>query len=203
MKKFPTILGSDFVVKTDYYPYTQSRRVLAKLDNWWSHDARKDNIRKDNYSLDPSLPSSVANSFDKKLVDGNFNFLYYKKEVFAYAGFQVVGNEGWLHRYTNNPFNDYKLFGAGTTGLVPLQIKWAKERGLDYYKVSFNEHNYKIYHSLIKKWYARGTYLENYDLGMKLMSRFDFLGPSEVNYTKQWVISLDLNRPDIDDFMLL
>jgi hypothetical protein len=201
MKKFPTILGPDFVVKTDYYPYTQSRQLIAKLDNWWEHDARKDNIRKDNYSLDPALPSSVATSFDKKLKDGNFSFLFYKKEVFAYAGLQIIGNEGLCHRYTNNPFNDYNLFGAGTTGLVPLQIKWSKEKGLAKYKVSFNEHNYKVYRSLQMGWYARGPSIENYELGMKLMSKFDFLGLQEVNYTRQWVISLDLNRLDIDDFM--
>lgn len=203
MKRFPTILGSDFVVKTDYYPYKQTRKVLTKLESWWDHDARKDNIRKDNYSLDTSLSNSVATSLDRKLQTGNFSFLYYKKQVFAYAGFQVVGNEGWLHRYTNNPFNSNELFGAGSTAITPLQIKWAKEQGLDYYKVSFNEHNYKIYRSLQLGWYSRGPTIENYDLGMKLMSKFDFLGPSEVNYTKQWVISLDLNRPDINDFILL
>ena len=202
MKKFPTILGPDFVVKTDYYPYTQSKRLLAKLEPWWEHDARKDNIRKDNYSLDTTLSNSVATSLDKKLIDGNFSFVYYGKEVFAYAGFQVVDGEAWLHRYTNNPYNDPAIFGGGSTSLIPLQIKWTKEQGLKSYNVSFNEHNYKIYRSLKAKWYDKTIQLDKYDLGMKLMSNFDFLGLQEVNYTKQWVISLDMNRLDINDFIL-
>ena len=205
MKKFPTILGSDFVVKTDYYPYRQSRKILAKLEPWWNHDARKDNVRKDNYSLDTTLSNSVARSLDKKLTDGNFSFVYHGREVFAYAGFQVVGTEAWFHRYTNNPHNNYTNTGAGTAALLPLQIKWAKERGLNFYKIGFNEHNLKIYKFL--SWYSAGPAknqeIDRFDWGMRLMSKFEFLGPTEVNYTKQWVISLDLNRPDINDFILL
>lgn len=203
MKKFPTILGPEFVVKTDYYPYTQSKKIISKLGHWWEHDARKDDVRKDNYSLDPSLPNSVGNSFERKLVDGNFSFVYFKKELFAFAGFQVVGNEAWFHRYTNSPFNDSSKTGAGSSALLPLHIKWAKEKNLDFYKMGFNQHNYAMYR-IAEKGLKPNLDIKEHNLavGVELMSKFDFLGKQVVNYTEQWVMSLDLNRPDIDDFML-
>jgi hypothetical protein len=203
MKTFPTILGPDFVVKTDYYPYTESRKILAKLNRWWDHSARKDDARKDNYSLDPGLYNGLSHSLDKKLKDGNFSFVYHKKRLFAFAGFLVAGNEAWFHRYSNNPFNNYNRTGAGSTALLPLHIKWAKEKKLDFYKMSFNEHNRAMYRILERGWKPKlGLEQSHLDMGVRLMSKFEFMGQSEVNGTMQWVLSLDLNRADIKDFML-
>jgi hypothetical protein len=207
MKQFATILGPEFVVKTDYYPYTQSKKIISQLGHWWEHDSRKDDVRKDNYSLDPSLPNSVGNSFERKLVDGNFSFIYHKKEIFSFVGFQVVGDSAWCHRFTNNPNNYFSNTGASTSAFLPLHIKWAREKNLEFYKLSFNEHNYRIYQFLKKGWHIdgprRGPSLANFDWGMRLMHKFEFVGQQVVNYTDQWVLSLDLSRPDIDDFILL
>jgi hypothetical protein len=203
---------SDITIKEDRYPYTESIDILNTLTDWWSDPKLSNNIDLSNYSLDNTIPNSIASSFRDKLVDGNFTFVYLNDQVLAYAGLQRgdqsssqnspdVRDTAWIHRLCGNPKLFSKNLGTGTDIIMPFQIKTAIELGCRYYNFTMTEARYKWYLGLKNETFLKSRRLK-YTEGMKLLTKFDFKGKEIRNWTEQYIISLDLSRPDINDFII-
>ena len=192
-----------FKILEDTYPFTESKELCLKLDDWWKAPSRINNEGKQNYTLDLSVPSSLENSFNKKLKDGIFSFLFFNNEVIAYAGLVVKDNEGWMHRITKKPNIDSSLFGLTTTVFIPYHIRKCIDLKLSTYFLSFNNHNQKLYDFFRLKKYLRvqTKFPEEFIYGSEVISAFEFAGLQKVNYVDQWVCKLDLTRTDIKDLI--
>jgi len=195
----------DYYIKTDYYPYTESKEVIKQLDHWWEHpmrtvkEANREKIS--NYSLDPSLSNSLGYSFQNKLQDGSFSFVYDKNdEVIIYAGLLVTGKDSYCHRITTNPYLFQTQNGLASATIFPHQIKQAYDMGLDTFNITFDEHRYMLYRWWRDRLWEKGGYGFKYPDSGALISNFEFRGKQTLFYTEQYVCTLDLKREDIHEF---
>jgi hypothetical protein len=197
----------EFYIKTDYYPYTESKEIIKTLDYWWEHPTRNikdiDIEKGTNYSLDSSQPNTLGYSFENKLQNGSFSFVYNNRdEIILYSGLLVVGKDSYVHRLTSNPYLYQEYLGIGGGTIVPFQAKESYDMGLDTYNITFDEHRYVMY-----KWH-RDRLWEKRSLGFKypecgkVMSNFEFKGKQTLFHTEQYVCTLDLKRPDVNDFFV-
>jgi hypothetical protein len=196
----------EYYMKTDLYPYIEAKEIVKSLEHWWDHPKR--NVKEanrekiSNYSLDTDLPNSLGYSFEHKLQNGSFSFLYNKdNEVMIYGGLLVDGKDSYLHRLTANPELFQNNFGLAGATIIPHHIKQAYDMGLDTYNITFNDHRYFIYRWWRDKLWEKGsTYGFKYPETGALLSKFEFKGKQNVFYTEQYICTLDLKRPDIQDF---
>lgn len=194
----------DFLIRVDSFPYNKSIKLLDEINHWWTHPSR-DNLKyKDkisNYSLDDNIVNSLGFSFKTRLADGAFTFLYYKEELVAYLGMRYKDGDCFAHRLAVHPTNYQSVSGSAPAFLVPYQILQAKNRGCRYYKMSFNEHNKKLYDWWRLKIYKKIDKSSDFFIkGNEMISKFEFVGKEFIYGSDQYVCRLNLDRDDIEDF---
>jgi hypothetical protein len=194
--------NSDFRILVDEYPYKESRNLISKeCVEWYTHPARKNN-KIDNYLLDSEEFNSLNVSLDTKLRNGNFSFLYYRDILLGFVGLQVDGDCAWAHRLFTNPHQYKNFLGSMPTFVYPYQIEVALSKNCKKYLLTFNGKNERFYYFYRDRGYLKSTfYKSDYLSGAEQVSRFDFVGTQIVNNCDQLVISLDLDREDINDFV--
>ena len=189
----------DIVIREDRFPYVEAKQIIPTLNDWWTHDRRQKYDDLSNYSLDESLSNSLGSSFTHKLINGNFAFVYHKDVLVIFGGLQVKGDECWMHRLSGNPDAHLQHMGIVGSVLMPFQIKTALELGCKTYKISLGDNHYTWYKYWKEKTYTKSK-LVKYTKGLELFSQFEYVGKELVNYADQWVLKLDLTRPDIEQF---
>lgn len=196
----------DYYIKTDYYPYTESKEIIKSLAHWWNHPMRSikdvDREKSSNYDLDSTLPNSLGYSFEHKLQNGSFSFVYDSNhEIILYGGLLVDGKDCYIHRLTSNPELFRNQVGMVGATIIPHQIKQAYDMGLDTYNITFDEHRYFVYRWWRDRlWEKDSKYGFKYPESGEMISKFDFRGKQTLFYTEQYLLTLDLKRPDINDF---
>lgn len=190
-----------FHLLVDHYPYSESKeKIKTELHDWYDIKQER-NQDMDNYSLDSNDPVSLGYSFESRLKTGNFSFLYMDNTCLCFAGLQICDNVAWIHRLFTNPINYIKHLGTISQYLVPFQVKTARERGCDTYKLTYHGRNHRFYEFYKNRKFARSSfYKPDTTSGVEKLSRFEFVGTEIVNYVPQLVARLDLHRPDIDEF---
>lgn len=199
----PNVPG--YYIKTDYYPYNEAKEVIKSLEHWWNHptrnikEANKEKIT--NYSLDPSFTNGLGYSFEHKLKEGSFSFVYDENdEVIVYAGLLVSGKDSYCHRITTNPDLFKNQNGLASATIFPYHIKQAHDMGLDTFSITFDDHRYGLYRWWRDRGWEKGGYNFKYPDSGALISNFEFRGKQTLFYTEQYVCTLDLKRPDIETF---
>lgn len=187
----------DYTIATDYYPYTRTREILRETSWWWEHETRiKDPEKASNYLLDPNMVNSVEYSLQNRMLNGFFNFVYYKNELFLYSGFRIdQDNNAWLHRGATHPLIGKHHVGASSAILMPHQARMAKQKGCNSYNLSFNETNYKFYVYYRDKHYYKGKL--NVKGGEKFMDMFDYYDNVFVMGQNQYIAKLDLSKHQV------
>ena len=188
-----------YTIKTDYFPYDETREIIKGVDYWWTHETRSKH-KASNYQLDPSLINSIETSLTMRLHSGNFSFVYYKEQVFLFGGLKInQHHEAWIHRAATHPVLGKQHIGANSAILMPHQAKVAYERGCKSYNISFNEHNLKFYtYYKEKHYYKRRNPITG---GEKFMDAFEYLGKQHLYEQEQYVARLDLTRHDIESIL--
>lgn len=191
----------DYCIKTDYFPFDESKEIIAKLD-WWEHENRTNTVRHkpSNYSLDTSLINSLGTSFQERLNNGCFSFLYFKDEIVAYCGLRIDREDGYIHRFASSPKNHLNHLGIVSRTIIPLHIVIAKYKGCKTYSITFNQERVKFI-----KWWKDGHYAKSKFVKVKgggeLVSKFEFKGIQKIYGIDQHVMTLDLSRPDLEEIL--
>jgi hypothetical protein len=192
-----------YSIKTEEYPFTESKKILETLTNWWEHPSRNTkNIDKiSNYHLDQVEENSLGSSMENRLRDGKFSFLYYGDEVIAYSGLLVHDGKGYCHRLATSPFGGHKHRGTGARIIVPYLIKVAHEMGLSHFRLTFNSHRNRQYQMWKNRTWEQSS-IDNMrnNPGNEIISRFNFIGEQFIFRQVQSICELDLSRPDITEF---
>jgi hypothetical protein len=194
--------ASGYKLAVDYYPYDETRKILKQTSFWWDHVTKiKDPEKASNYALDESLINSIEYSLAHRMNNGFFNFLYYNDEVFSYGGLRIDSmNQAWLHRGASHPVLGKNHIGAAAAFLMPYQAKQAKLKGCTTYNLSFNQVNYKFYVYYRDKHYYRSK--KDVHGGEKFMDSFEYRGKIFVMNQEQFVATLDLTKPGIDEILM-
>lgn len=191
----------EYIIKTDYFPYTESKEIISKLD-WWEHKNRKNTERHkpSNYSLDTNLVNSLGTSFRDRLYNGCFSFLYFKDEIVAYCGLRIDQEDGYIHRFASSPKEHLNHLGIVSRTIIPSHIIIAKSKGCNTYSITFNQERVKFI-----KWWKEGHYSKSKFIkiqgGGELISQFEFKGIQNIYGIDQHVITLDLTRPDLEEIL--
>ena len=191
-----------YTLAIDYHPYVQTRQILTDTSYWWEHKTRAKNPSKvSNYLLDADMINSLEYSLQHRMKDGLFNFIYYDGDLIFYSGFRIDWqNKAWVHRGAGHPVLGKNHVGALSAIILPYQARIAKDRGCESYNMSFNESNYKLYSWYKDKHYYNGKV--NLRGGEKFMDEFDYHENVFVMGQNQFVATLDLTKPNIEEILL-
>lgn len=196
----------DLVLRVDQYPFTEGKELLEQLQHWDQIDGRKSyRHRATNYSLDDSLQNSIANSLENRMKTGNLMFLFWKGEVISYCGFRIQNNWGWGSRYITNPNPlPTDMYGVHAMIFLPFLLYLSIQNNCTEYRMSFNEHNLKIYNFIVgghfKKFRQNLSVFPGLDV---LAELFEDKGKQKIFDLDQWVVSIDLikHREKITNFV--
>jgi hypothetical protein len=200
--KVLTTKRPDYVIKVDYYPYDESKKMLSAITNWWDHPSRavKSSVKEkvSNYALGEESRNMLGVSLKERLTDGNFAFVCNGEEPVAYAGLRLENNTAICHRMAIHP-DGWRLHrGIVPDVLLPFQIKTAHDLKCRYYQMTFNEHRRGLYEMWLNR--SKDKLKLRLSDGHDMLAKFDFLGRQFVYESYQYVCQLDLTRPDIEDF---
>jgi hypothetical protein len=200
--KVITTKRSGYVIKVDYYPYDETRQLMAKIAHWWEHPSRslKESVKKkiSNYTIGTESRNMLGVSLEERMKEGHFSFICYDDEPVAFAGIRIDGDTAFCHRLATAPGAWDNHRGIVLDVLIPFQIKTSYDLGCKFYKITFNEHRRGLYEMWRNK--SRDRLKIKLTESHDLISKFEFLGKEYIYETDQYVCQLDLSRPDIEDF---
>jgi hypothetical protein len=202
MQRINSKCNPEFYILVDHYPYTESRKLISEQFQSWFEFKKNQNIDIINYSLnDDSDPNTLGFSFNNRLRNGNFCFLYRGDACLCFAGLMIRYDNAWIHRLFTNPGEYIQHLGTISQYLLPYQIKIAREAGCKYYKLTYHGRNHRFYYFYRDKKYLKSKFYTPETLsGVMRISKFEFVGEQIINMTPQLVAQLDLHRSDIEEF---
>lgn len=201
MKLYQTSIP-DYYLRVDHYPYTKSRELVASCEWWWDHPSRaKYSDKKSNYGLDPIKPNSIEYSFQHRLSNGNFTFLYYKNQIVSYQGLLIntEGTIGFSHRFAADPIN-FKL-GLFPAVCMPWLVIQARKKECRYYQQGWEIYNKRQYDILRTGTHIRSPlykFRKNQDI---IFEKFHYLGLQPIYHTEQYIARFDLTEDWLPGFV--
>lgn len=192
----------NYTIKTDYHPYDDAKKIIAELD-WWQHPNRTNTVRHkpNNYSLDTNLVESLGRSFEERLKNGCFSFVYYHDELVAYCGLRISDQDAYVHRMTTSPNNHLRHFGIISRTIFPLHIKIARSKGCKTYSVTVNDEHIKFVNWWKEGHYKKSKFMKIQGGGDLVSNFFEFRGVQKIYGIDQHVMTLDLTRSDLDEIL--
>ena len=187
---------SDYIIKTDTHPYTESKKILSELDFWWDQSNRKhDKNNSANYNLASDKINSITVSLSSRLRKGCFSFVYYKEQVILYSGLYIKNNIAYVHRLASDPLSGVQHLGVFSGILMPYQIKYAYESRCVSYIMAFNQQRFKLYNYFKASTFNRNKLIKFND-GNIFLAKLDYKGLQILNTVPQYICSLDLTASD-------